>query len=159
MLHILPQHFGSWFELVWTRFSPLHRDENQEPNLLAKQRTGPGLNQNQRFAVRTKVQNRTLATLLSKDGWRFMPKWVVELAVSWKMWLWKTSIWDCSNICDAQHTAEQCPFLAPIFIYNAITYLGERAIASHGMYKSLFELLYMPLPLMPPPPCIMYVKC
>src|SRR5882762_8160221 len=37
-------------------------------------------------------------------------------------------------------------------------HLGERAIASHGMYESLFELLYMPLPLMPPPPCIMYVK-
>jgi hypothetical protein len=37
-------------------------------------------------------------------------------------------------------------------------YLGERAIASHGMYESLFKLLYMPLPLMPPPPCIMYVK-
>src|SRR5882762_3505645 len=36
--------------------------------------------------------------------------------------------------------------------------LGERAIASHGMYESLFKLLYMPLPLMPPPPCIMYVK-
>jgi len=28
--------------------------------------------------------------------------------------------------------------------------LGERAIASHGMYESLFELLHMPLPLMPP---------
>src|SRR5882762_3742129 len=33
---------------------------------------------------------------------------------------------------------------------NHLQYLGERAIASHGMYESLFELLHMPLPLMSP---------
>src|ERR1700692_53905 len=47
-----------------------------------------------------------------------------------------------------RHQISSCGAFLDLFMIEH--YLGERAIASHGMYESLFKLLYMPLPLMPP---------
>ena len=83
------------------------------------------------------------------NSWNcFVPKWVVELDMSQKIWLcncWKICIptYEIAVTFVMYGTAEWCPFLAPVFMYSAMT--DSDIICKHRNGKCKWHATYLHL--------------